>query len=344
MEGIIINNLKIYNSDIKKENKKNILKNIFLKKNITRKDISSLSNISLSSVTRLINELSQEKYIQLNKKISKNRYGRKSEIFSVNENRINVFVVDIDIKNTLFGLGNFKGEVKILKTIKTPETFEKTLEHIKLYTNLFNVNYDYISFSIPGIVNSKENIILNAPNLNWHNININNFEEKEKYIIENDSNLSILAEKVFSNKLKNINNAIYVLIKDGVGGGLLINNNVYKGNFFSAGEIGHNRFIINKKLIEFEHIDQEKNKDIFIDRLALNISYAVNLLNLEAVIIGGNFINFETDVFKLLKEKIYDNIFENCKNVIVQLTDFNYVPASLTGACYNAILRHINNI
>ncbi len=337
-----IKNYDIIKNDLKRENKIKLLKEIFLAREITRKELSLKVNLSLSSVTRLMNELIEQRYIVKKKKVNDNRYGRKSEVFSVNKNKYKFFVVDLDVKNTIYGYGNFDGEVEILKTVKTPETIKELLESIEHNIKLFDYKCDAISLSIPGIINLEKKFIINAPNLNWKNVSFSDYKNYN-LIIENDSNLSILAEKIFSKKMQNVKNAAYILIKDGIGAGLMLEEKIYRGYRFSAGEIGHNIFKNDKKIQEFEKIKEENNKD-FLDILALNISYAVNLLNLEKVIIGGKFINYQSEMFNKVKSKILEYTFKECRDVEIILTEFNYVPASLAGACSNAILKYIESI
>jgi len=68
-------------------------------------------------------------------------------------------------------------------------------------------------------------------------------------------------------------------------------------------------------------------------------------LNLEKVIIGGKITNMSNDFFIKLKDAINDNVFEaNRENLDIRLTNFNYEPASMIGACSNAVLSFIDTI
>ncbi|HOO75077.1 MAG TPA: ROK family transcriptional regulator [Tepiditoga sp.] len=331
-------------TDLKILNKRLILKTIFLKTETTRKELADITKLSNSSVTRIITELIDEGYILKKNKINESRYGRKSEILTVNKEKLKVFIVDIDVKTTLFGFGRFDGTVEILKTIPTPETFYEFKESVDKFIKLFNYNFNYITFSIPGIVDLNNKIIINTPNLNWERI----FYEEigfEKLLIDNDSNLSILAEKTFSEDMEDTKNAAFILIKDGIGTGLLLDGKIYRGVDFGAGEIGHNIIRESKKIKSFESsIDFENNVEKSLEAIALNISYAVNLMNFEKIIIGGKIINLPTENFRFLEKKIREYTFSNNKNLDIRITNFNYVPASMVGACSNAVLNFIDNV
>ncbi|HQP59019.1 MAG TPA: ROK family transcriptional regulator [Petrotogaceae bacterium] len=332
--------------ELKILNKRKILKYIFLKNNVTRKELSQVTGLSSSSVTRLINDLIEKHLIISKDKVTQSLYGRKSEILTLNPSSLRVFIIDIDVKNTVLGMGSFDGNVKILKTITTSRNIDEFKSNIKNFIKLFNYKYDYVSFSIPGIVNVDKNIIVTAPNLGWSDMTLQSLWSEDKAVFDNDSNLCVLAEKFFSDDMQDIQNAMYILIKDGIGGGLILNGNLYRGRYFCAGEIGHNIIVKNNFKKSLESVfDSSLDKKESLEDLALNISYIVNILNLEKVIIGGKITNMSNDFFIKLKDAINDNVFvANRENLDIRLTNFNYEPASMVGACSNAVLTFIDTI
>lgn len=332
---------KVRNTKI--ENIKKSLKFIFLNNKTTRKEISEYTNLSNSSITRVINYLMANDFILKSNKINESKYGRKSEMLMVNKNKLRIFVVDIDVNTTMFGEGYFDGTVDLLKTIPTPDSFDELNSIVKSYISSLNKDFFYISYSIPGIVDIGSKRIKDTPNLKWKDFSYNSLIKNDDIILDNDSNLSILAEKIRSEDMKDKKNAIFILIKEGIGSGLLLNDEIYRGFSFSAGEIGHN-YIFGEK-VKFEHfIDFERNYEKTIDTIALNISYAINLLNLEKVIIGGKIINYPAVTFRELKKRIQKYTYVNNDNVDIRVTEFNYVPASMIGACVNGVIKYIDNI
>ncbi len=325
------------------ENIKKSLKYIFLNNKTTRKDISQHTNLSNSSITRVINYLMDNDFILKANKINESRYGRKSEMLIVNKLKLRIFVVDIDVNTTMFGEGYFDGTVELLKTIPTPDSFDELNKIVNNYIKALGKDFYYISYSIPGIVDIKNKRIKDTPNLKWKDFSYNSLIKNNDIILDNDSNLSILAEKIRSEDMKDKKNAIFILIKEGIGSGLLLNDEIYRGFSFSAGEIGHN-YVLGEN-IKFEHfIDFERNYEKTIDTIALNISYTINLLNLEKVIIGGKIINYPTVTFRELKERIQKYTYVNSNNIDVRITEFNYVPASMIGACVNGVIKYIDNL
>lgn len=106
-----------------------------------------------------------------------------------------------------------------------------------------------IGIACPGVTDSKNGILLYPPNLNMRNFNIVN--EMKKYFnvpiyIENDSNCAAICQFHNTNKTKDISNMVLLTIGTGIGGGIIINKKLYKGNGL-GGEIGHMKISLNGK-------------------------------------------------------------------------------------------------
>ncbi len=98
-----------------------------------------------------------------------------------------------------------------------------------------------VCLGVPGSVNPFTGHIGIAPNLGIKNFNIKTRLEKilpYKVLIENDVNLGALGIKHFGVG-KNVKNLLAVFIGTGIGGGVIINGEIYRGSNFVAGEIGH---------------------------------------------------------------------------------------------------------
>lgn len=57
--------------------------------------------------------------------------------------------------------------------------------------------------------------------------------------IANEAKLALQAELFFNKSIKNFNNGIYIFISQGIGGALLIDEQIYLGPNYTAGEFGH---------------------------------------------------------------------------------------------------------
>ena len=71
--------------------------------------------------------------------------------------------------------------------------------------------------------------------------------------IENDANVGVLAEKWHGGG-KDLKNFVYVLVSEGIGAGIIINDELYQGAYDYVGEIGHTLFYDHGKLRYLEDI------------------------------------------------------------------------------------------
>lgn len=99
-----------------------------------------------------------------------------------------------------------------------------------------------IGIAVPGGVNEKSGEILFTPNIPFSGINIckilSEKLDNKRVGVANDANAATLAE-VFSGAAKGADNAVMITLGTGVGGGIVINKQIYSGSNGLAAEIGH---------------------------------------------------------------------------------------------------------
>ena len=117
------------------------------------------------------------------------------------------------------------------------DTVKEMLEEAKLKKSDINA----ISAGAPGVSDSATGIVLFTPNLPWRNYDIRTPIEKKfgaKFYIGNDVNLGVLGEYKYG-VAQGYNNVVGVFPGTGMGGGIIVNGELYTGTGFKAGEIGH---------------------------------------------------------------------------------------------------------
>ncbi len=98
-----------------------------------------------------------------------------------------------------------------------------------------------IASCAPGVIDQDKGIVLFTPNLPWRNYDIKGSMEKKfgiPFFIGNDVNLGVLGEFKFG-AARGYKNVVGFFVGTGVGGGLILNGELYTGNQFKAGEYGH---------------------------------------------------------------------------------------------------------
>lgn len=103
---------------------------------------------------------------------------------------------------------------------------------------------DAMSVSIGGPLQIEAGIILSPPHLpNWVNIPLKSLlvtRYKLPVFVEHDGNAGALAEFYFG-AARGTRNAIFLTAGTGLGGGMILNGELYRGATDTAGEVGHIR-------------------------------------------------------------------------------------------------------
>ena len=99
-----------------------------------------------------------------------------------------------------------------------------------------------IGIGTPGTLDHKKGQIITSPNLpQWRNIplvELINKQVKMPVFIDNDANCAAIGEH-WIGAAKGAENVVLITLGTGVGGGIIINNKIYRGSHGTAGEIGH---------------------------------------------------------------------------------------------------------
>jgi len=165
--------------------------------------------------------------------------------------------IDIGGTNTKVGVVSPDGEILSYSSFST-QIFNTELEFIKVLTEHINKIKEQFSLDqIEGIGIGAPNgnyytgIIENAPNIRWgENFNIVKLlSENFKYPIKltNDANAAAVGELKYG-KGKNLKNFIVITLGTGLGGGLIINGELYHGHNSLAGEFGHINAVVEGRL------------------------------------------------------------------------------------------------
>lgn len=99
-----------------------------------------------------------------------------------------------------------------------------------------------IGVGTPGLVNTREGIIVSAVNPEWQDLPLGELLESRYRIpalVLNDSQATAIGEFVYGGEHASEQNLVVVNVKHGIGAGILINGRLFQGDDGRAGEIGH---------------------------------------------------------------------------------------------------------
>lgn len=156
--------------------------------------------------------------------------------------------VDLGGTNIKFGIVSQKGKIleKVSLNSKAEGGPEKVVKQIKagikeiLAGNRKKIRG--IGIGAPGVVSTKKGTVENPPNFpGWTKVNLGNIIKKEFDIdcyVENDANAAAIGEMIFGAG-KKYNSFVMITLGTGVGGGIILNRKLYRGEIGAAGEVGH---------------------------------------------------------------------------------------------------------
>ncbi len=160
------------------------------------------------------------------------------------------FAIGVDLGGTNVKVGIVSQKGKIIKktSLKTEADGgpKKVIAQISAGINMLLEKNNYklkgIGIGSPGVVSIKKGTVENPPNLpGWGKVKLAKLFEKEfklPVFIENDANAAAIGEMIFGAG-KKYSSFIMITLGTGVGGGIIMNDKIFRGENGVAGEVGH---------------------------------------------------------------------------------------------------------
>ncbi|MFH2129933.1 MAG: ROK family transcriptional regulator [bacterium] len=243
--------MQVANRDlIRAINRFNILNTIRVAKMISRVDIARSTGMSQATVTGISAEMIRDGII-LEKKSGNSNVGRRPILLSLNPEGAVVIGVKIAIHQISVVLIDFEATVLNTHIVPLPRrmyTVEEIAELIvqAVQACLWETKYhkDQISgigIGIPGLVDSPSGLVKFLPNYRWRNANLQELVHRRLDLltyVENDANALAVAEQWFGEG-RGVDNFLLVSLEYGVGMGIVINGQLYRGQGGIGSEFGH---------------------------------------------------------------------------------------------------------
>jgi predicted NBD/HSP70 family sugar kinase len=240
---------------VKKNNKSLVLQMIIDREPISRADIAQVTGLNKGTVSSLVNELLEEELIYESGP-GESSGGRRPVLLHFNRVAGYSIGINIGVNYILGVLTDLKGDILIEENqMITDSSYPVVIELVKkmvvtLMKGMPKSRYSTVGIGIgvPGIVD-KEGFVLLAPNLGWKRIDVKNEILQEfnlPVIVENEANAGAYGEKQFGAG-QNFQNIIYISAGIGIGVGIILNGELYKGESGYSGEMGHMIIDLNGK-------------------------------------------------------------------------------------------------
>jgi glucokinase-like ROK family protein len=371
---------------VKKINKSLVLDYIRAHSPISRARIAELTGLTKATVSSLVNEWI-ESNLTYEIGVGQSSGGRKPMMLLFNSTAGFAVGIDLGVNYILAALTDLNGT--IIEEVRVDHKNE-SVEHVfaKLTACISEIisrapasTYGIvgIGIGIPGISDSDGNVLF-APNLGWDHVPLQTMVE-EKFdipvVIDNEANAGAVGEKQFGVG-QSAKHLVYISIGMGIGTGIIINNELYRGISGFSGELGHisiqhdgrkcpcgNYGCWELYASENALLEQAKNEledssitveellkladegngiaiqlfERLADYLSVGIVSIINGLNPESIIIGGRL----ADAQKWLRRPMLDSLERRSlpyprAQLNVQFSELG-IRATVLGACSFAITK-----
>jgi len=341
---------------IRKWNLSSIFKAIRKQGPISRIELTEITGCSAGTVSNHVRTLIKKGFvIETKKGISSG--GRKPIQLMINPNKAYIFSIEIEvnqIKIVMFDL-EIKVITKSIIPITYKDDYKKTLEQVffemdkmREEKNLKLDNLLGIGVAVPGLIDKEKGILEFAPNLGWKNVYILRiFKDKFNLpvILDNEAKAAAIGEREFI--YPKMDNMVFISINEGIGCGVILNGELYRGASGNAGEFGHiiidtngpachcgnkgcwetlasesyivNRYLklsnSNKELTKKEIYQIGKNGDkkiieIFSEvgkNIGIGLVNIINGLSPELLVIGGGIVEIKDYVYEEIIKKLEES-------------------------------------
>ena len=163
------------------------------------------------------------------------------------------YIVGVDLGGTKVLAGVFKNSLDCIGTAKVSTKaqrgVDKVIERVARCVqdaideaDLSLKQIGGIGIGAPGAVDFETGTVIFAPNLEgWKDVTLKKDLEKQLGVpvfVENDANIAVLGVHVAELKAKP-RHVVGIFVGTGIGGGLILNGELFSGTNHTAGEIGH---------------------------------------------------------------------------------------------------------
>lgn len=161
-----------------------------------------------------------------------------------------IAVVDLGATKILSGIATTQGQILVREKFPTlkekgPEDIiERICHSIRELARLCGDCETQIAgaaMAAPGPISYPEGVVVDSPNLAWARVPLKDELSKrlaKPVIVDKDTNLAALGEYCFGRQAQP-RSLLYITVSTGIGGGIILDGQIWRGQNGGAGEIGH---------------------------------------------------------------------------------------------------------
>lgn len=212
---------------------------------ISRADIARETRLQRSTVSLIVDELKDLGLIE--EIFGESTGGRPPALLTLRSAHAVAIGIDLGTTRTTVATCDLTGRIIDKEVFWTDPNPVKTTDSIivsvkRLIANNGNT-IEGLGISLPALVDAKQGSIIYNPHLKWQKPGIIDRIRSETRLavtVDNDANAAALAELWFGRpEIQDIRDFILVYIENGIGTGVVLDGQIYRGSGGFAGEFGH---------------------------------------------------------------------------------------------------------
>jgi len=278
--------------DTRIKNATTLLRLLLKQDSISRVDLSRITGLTKTTISSIINEFITLGIVEESSTISTGNVGksptplhiRAGAVYTVGAHlgreKVKTVLMDarMDIISRKKGL-SYEG----LGPKRVLEKLFLSIDDVMKNAKKSKIKVGAIGIGVPGPLDAQTGVVRHPPKFKgWKDVPLGKIVYERYKLpvwIENDANVGVLAEKWHGGG-KDLKNFIYILINEGIGAGVVIDDELYQGEYDYVGEIGHTLFYDHGK---FRYLDDISGVDLLIKQArsrGLNIENIKDISNL----------------------------------------------------------------
>ncbi|MCB0119219.1 MAG: ROK family transcriptional regulator [Anaerolineales bacterium] len=226
-----------------------VLRLIHTQSPLSRAQLAGITGLNKSTVSSLVDDLI-ERGLVCETGSNTGGTGRPATLLEINPQAGHVIGVELGVDFVSVAVTDIRGNILWRRredadpSDDQDKMIQQTLQIVKdAITAGKRKGYKFLGIGLatPGTVDVSNGVLIFAPNLHWRNVpfgKIFSEQTKLRVFVENDANAAAIAEHLFGTTCQS-RNFLFVFAGVGIGGGLFLNGELYRGKNGFAGEIGH---------------------------------------------------------------------------------------------------------
>jgi glucokinase-like ROK family protein len=230
-------------------NLSSVMRHVHREGSLSRAQLAQRTHLNKATISSLVEELIDLGLIHENG-MDTSGFGRPATMLDLDPQAGCIIGVEIGVGFISIILTNFTGKIiwrhfeeliSILNQEEITARIFQLLDEAREIARKDRMRLFGMGLALPGMVDVDQGVLIFSPNLQWRDVPLRQmFSEYSglPVFVDNDANAAALGEHLFG-AARQEQHFLFIVAGVGVGGGLFLNGEIYRGARGLAGEIGH---------------------------------------------------------------------------------------------------------